>query len=108
MPRIALNTTAEKVLNLSNKPNTAFGNKAVPIGPESIAKRQIMAQFLRDFIPSFLALAVISIKDASDNITTSTVTIRCIAFWGFDDGASFTHGNKVYPTLHTHWLAAKA
>jgi hypothetical protein len=33
VPRTALKVTAEKVLNLSNNPNTAFGIIPVPIGP---------------------------------------------------------------------------
>lgn len=107
IPKTALNTTAEKVLNLSNSPNTAFGNKDVPIGPISIATRQKIAQILSEFICSFLAPIAIKTRDASDNTTTKTVTIRCITFCGFDTGASLTHGKRLYPTLQIHSMAVK-
>ena len=67
MPKTALNTTAENVLNLSNKPNTAFGNNAVPIGPIVIAARQTIAHMLSDLICSFWAPNATSTKDVNDN-----------------------------------------
>ena len=75
-----LNTTAEKVLNLSNSPNTVLGKRAVPIGPINIAARQTIAQMPRAFTRSFLAPIATKTKDDKERITTSAVTARCIKF----------------------------
>ena len=94
MPNTALNTTTENVLNLSNRPNTAFGSKDVPIGPMIIAARQTTAHTRSDLICSFFVPTAISTKDANENTTTNTVTARCMMFCGLDADAPLTHGKR--------------
>ena len=52
-PKTALNTTAEKVLNRSNKPNTAFGITPVPIAPLIIAEAARSGPVTNLTIPKF-------------------------------------------------------
>ena len=79
-PSIALNTTAENVLNLSKSPNTEGGIKLVPIGPINIAIRAIIAQRPKDFRPTLFDDIANKIKDERDSTTTATVTARCMKF----------------------------
>ena len=79
-PSIALNTTAENMLNLSKSPNTEGGKKLVPIGPINIAVKAIIAQRLRDFSPTLFDDIANKIKDERDSTTTAIVTARCMKF----------------------------
>lgn len=49
IPSTALNTTAENVLNRSNKPNTVAGRSAVPAAPISMAARQMIAMRIQSY-----------------------------------------------------------
>ena len=95
----------EKVLNLSNKPNTDGGSKAVPIGPRIIKHKDIDAIIPRLLSPAFLLDIARTIREERERITTRAVTIKCIVFWKYMLLSPLTHGKREYPTLQIHSIA---
>ena len=100
-----MKVTVEKVLNLSNKPNTDGGRKAVPIGPRIIKHKDIDAIIPRLLSPAFLLDIARTIREERERITTSAVTIKCIIFWKYMLLSPLTHGKREYPTLQIHSIA---
>ena len=95
----------EKVLNLSNKPNTDGGSKAVPIGPRIIKHKDIDAIIPRLLSPAFLLDIARTIREERERIKTRAVTIKCIIFWKYMLLSPLTHGKREYPTLQIHSIA---
>ena len=100
-----MKVTVEKVLNLSNKPNTDGGSKAVPIGPRIIKHKDIDAIIPRLLSPAFLLDIARTIREERERITTRAVTIKCIVFWRYMLLSPLTHGKREYPTLQIHSIA---
>ena len=97
-----MKVTVEKVLNLSNKPNTDGGSKAVPIGPRIIMHKDIDAIIPRLLSPAFLLDIARTIREERERITTRAVTIKCIIFWKYMLLSPLTHGKREYPILQIH------
>ena len=100
-----MKVTVEKVLNLSNNPNTEGGSKAVPIGPKIIINNEMPAIIPRLLSPAFLLDIARIMREERERITTRAVTIKCIIFWKYILLSPLTHGKSEYPTLHTHSIA---
>jgi hypothetical protein len=65
-----LNTTAENVLNRSNKPNTDLGMMPVPSAPISMAVKHAIAHALSEGIGSLRAPIAISTSEMMEKSTT--------------------------------------
>ena len=100
-----MKVTVEKVLNLSNNPNTEGGSKAVPIGPKIIINNEMPAIIPRLLSPAFLLDIARTIREERERITTRAVTIKCIIFWKYMLLSPLTHGKREYPTLQIHSIA---
>ena len=100
-----MKVTVEKVLNLSNKPNTDGGSKAVPIGPRIIINNEMPAIIPRLLSPAFLLDIARTIREEREMITTRAVTIKCIVFWRYMLLSPLTHGKREYPILQIHSIA---
>ena len=102
-----MKATVEKVLNLSNRPKTEGGRKAVPMGPRIIRNRVTADNNPKLARPAFLLEKERIMREERERMTTKAVTIRCMIFCRYMPLSPLTQGKREYPILHIHSIAIK-
>ena len=102
-----MKATVEKVLNLSNRPKTEGGRKAVPMGPRIIRNRVTADNNSKLARPALLLEKERIMREERERMTTKAVTIRCMIFCRYMPLSPLTQGKREYPILHIHSIAIK-